>query len=168
MHAGAPVIDNLPTPPPDPPAPSPDPSCKPTHTVASGDTLFGIANRYKVNYLTLVSVNPQITNPDLIFPGQAVTVPCLPPTTCARNYIVQSGDTLWAIGNRNGQGLQAMLDANPQFIDPNMIYPGDLVFIPPCSTTKPIEPVRRVQAARLACTAVSTSYTTVPGDSLYR
>lgn len=46
-----------------------------THTVAPGDTLWKIAKRYEVGLSEIKSANPQIKNYDLIYPGQAITVP---------------------------------------------------------------------------------------------
>ena len=48
-----------------------------THTVVSGDTLWKIAVKYQVGTSEIISANPQIKNPDLIYPGQAVTIPTL-------------------------------------------------------------------------------------------
>lgn len=44
------------------------------YTVVSGDTLSKIAARFGLDLQTLLAQNPQITNPDLIFPGQEVNV----------------------------------------------------------------------------------------------
>ena len=52
------------------PKPEPKPASKPanvggkeiTHTVASGETFFGIASRYNLSTETLRSLNPQLTN----------------------------------------------------------------------------------------------------------
>ena len=49
-----------------------------THTVQSGDTLWGIAKKYYGNgdqYTKIVSANPGIKNPNLIYPGQIFTIP---------------------------------------------------------------------------------------------
>lgn len=46
-----------------------------THTVASGDTLWKIANRYEVGLSEIKSANPQIKNFDLIYPGQSINIP---------------------------------------------------------------------------------------------
>lgn len=52
------------------PAPAPR-----TVTVRSGDTLTGIAERHGVSLASVVERNPQIKDPDRIYPGQVVTLP---------------------------------------------------------------------------------------------
>lgn len=46
-----------------------------THTVKSGDTLWAIARANGVPLKSLIAANPQIANPNLIYPGQKVNVP---------------------------------------------------------------------------------------------
>ena len=45
-----------------------------TYTVAYGDTLSEIAARYSMTLSELLSLNPQISNPNLIYAGQVITV----------------------------------------------------------------------------------------------
>ncbi len=45
-------------------------------------------------------------------------------------YIVQRGDTLWGIADRNGTTLGALLKANPQIRNPNEIAAGEWVALP--------------------------------------
>jgi len=45
-------------------------------------------------------------------------------------YIVVKGDTLWGIAKRYGVTLAALIRANPQIRNPNLIHPGDEVNIP--------------------------------------
>ena len=42
-------------------------------------------------------------------------------------YTVKKGDTLWGIAKRCGVTLTALIEANPQIKNPNLIYPGDRV-----------------------------------------
>lgn len=45
-------------------------------------------------------------------------------------YLVRKGDTLWGIAKRHSVTLTALISANPQIKNPNLIYPGDRVNIP--------------------------------------
>lgn len=54
------------------------------HTVVPGDTLWAIARANGVPLQQLIEANPQIQNPDLIFPGQRINIPAggtRPPST---------------------------------------------------------------------------------------
>ncbi len=55
---------------------------------------------------------------------------CAVQVFAAQVHTVQSGDTLWKIAVRYHVGLSELVAANPQFADPNWIYPGDSVTIP--------------------------------------
>ncbi|RAK82800.1 chitinase [Aspergillus fijiensis CBS 313.89] len=46
-----------------------------TYTIASGDTLWKIAQDHGVTLDALKAANPQLTNPDLIYPGQELQIP---------------------------------------------------------------------------------------------
>lgn len=45
------------------------------HTVQPGDTMWKIAVRYEVGTAEIIKANPQIENPDLIYPGESLTIP---------------------------------------------------------------------------------------------
>jgi len=46
-----------------------------TYTVVKGDSLWKISVRYELGLDEIISANPQIKNPDLIYPGDKITVP---------------------------------------------------------------------------------------------
>ena len=46
-----------------------------THTVVSGDTMWRVAVKYEVGLAELSAANPQIANPNLIYPGQILHIP---------------------------------------------------------------------------------------------
>lgn len=45
-----------------------------TYTVMPGDTMWHIATKHGIGVNELLTANPQITNPNLIFPGQIINV----------------------------------------------------------------------------------------------
>ena len=51
------------------------PSNETRHTVVRGDTLYSIARRHDVSLQRLIAANPQIANPNRIYPGQTVVIP---------------------------------------------------------------------------------------------
>ena len=51
-----------------------------THTVAKGDTMWKLAVKYQVGTSEIIEANPQISNPNLIYPGQILTIPQLDPS----------------------------------------------------------------------------------------
>jgi len=93
------------------------------YTVQSGDTLWGIGQKYGVDYQTIASYNG-IENPSLIYRGQVIKVP-LEKTV----YTVQSGDTLWGIGQKYGVNYEKIANYNG-IENPYLIYPGQQIIIP--------------------------------------
>jgi LysM repeat protein len=57
------------------PVPTSAPGTTTTYTVVAGDTLFRIAVRFNTTVARLLTLNPNITNPSLIYVGQRITVP---------------------------------------------------------------------------------------------
>lgn len=45
------------------------------HTVAPGDTMWKLAVRYQVGAGEIIAANPQVQNPNLIYPGQVLSIP---------------------------------------------------------------------------------------------
>nr|WP_161603253.1 SafA/ExsA family spore coat assembly protein [Halalkalibacterium ligniniphilum] len=45
------------------------------HIVQKGDTLWKLANKYKVNFEQLKAANTQLSNPDMIMPGMKIKIP---------------------------------------------------------------------------------------------
>jgi uncharacterized YkwD family protein/spore coat assembly protein SafA len=65
---------------------------------------------------------------------------CIPSVSFAQQiYTVQQGDSLWKIAVRYQVGISEIIAANPQFKNPNLIYPGQKVNIPNLNATKSIE-----------------------------
>ena len=105
------------------------------YIVARGDTLKGLAVRFDTTVEALLAANPSITNPNVIYEGQQLKVyvsqtPPPPPPPSGQIYYVQSGDTLRKIAAKFYTTVDALLKANPQISNPNVIYVGQAISIP--------------------------------------
>ncbi len=103
------------------------------YTVRSGDTLFFIARRNNISLQSLLDANPQLTDPNTIFPGQIICIPMVRPDVPCPNgqiYRVVRGDTMFEIARRHGMSLETLIRANPQIADPNRIFSGQEICIP--------------------------------------
>lgn len=151
-------------------------SCGDTYTVQHGDYLKLIANYCGVSYTDILYANPQIGNPNWIYPGQIIRLvsgASIPdtstPTSTSGTYVVQWGDTLSQIARNYGVSLQAMLDVNPQIQYSWLIYTGQVINLPSGSTSGsststgyPYDPYYGYYSRRIT---ISTRYV-APGGSI--
>jgi spore coat assembly protein SafA len=123
------------------PGPAPAPVIPPVaecpggqiYRVVCGDTMFKIAQRFGVDLDTLIQANPQISDPNWIYPGQEICIPgagAPPPCGDGVTYTVKAGDTLFNIARQYGVMLSDLIAANPQISDPDRIFPGQVICIP--------------------------------------
>ncbi|MGW3177747.1 LysM peptidoglycan-binding domain-containing protein [Kitasatospora sp. NPDC001119] len=167
-------------------APVPQPPATRTITVRRGMTLGGIVVALGTTVAGLLSLNPQIENPDRITEGQQITVPAASPASGstpdaatadptvppapdqaeqpvpvpdplptpaprAATHTVAVGDTLSAVATRYDVGLDAVVNANPQLLDPDRIEAGQVISLPTATTGASAPP----------------THTVVPGDTLW-
>jgi LysM repeat protein len=83
-----------------------------------------IAGRLGITLPTLVKLNPQVTNINLIYPGQKLHIP-----DDVSTYIVARGDTLKKIADQFGTTWQALMALNPEVKNANLIYVGQVIKI---------------------------------------
>lgn len=58
------------------------------YSVRIGDSLWKICQKYEVGASELLSVNPQITNPDMIYPNQVIKIPDLSEVKALEKQVV--------------------------------------------------------------------------------
>ncbi|MFS0862811.1 LysM peptidoglycan-binding domain-containing protein [Fredinandcohnia sp. 179-A 10B2 NHS] len=101
------------------------------YIVQAGDTLFGIANRYKSSIQSIIGANI-ICNPNYIFIGQPLIIPNpevdLPKAGGSPYYVVNVGDSLWCLASQFSQSIQVVAEAN-QIKNINQIYVGQELLI---------------------------------------
>jgi nucleoid-associated protein YgaU len=133
-----PGITAPPSPPPLVPAPPAPMPAAMTYRVVRGDSLWKIAARFYGDprrYPEIAAAN-RIRNPDLIFPGQLLTIPDVPgapsPESGSMTYRVQPGDTLWDIARAfygDPRRYPEIAAAN-RIPDPDLIFPNQVLVIP--------------------------------------
>ncbi|MEH7384838.1 LysM peptidoglycan-binding domain-containing protein [Bacillus sp. JJ1521] len=122
---------------------------KVTHTVTSGDTLYGIAKQYNLTVSQLKQIN-HLTG-DMIYPGQTLLVGEVPPPKTTSAYTVTRGDTLYSIANSYNMSVDQLKQLNN--LTSNTIQVGQSLKV---VGTAPQSTQIQVQ-----------TYTVQPGDSLY-
>ncbi|MGC1207480.1 MAG: LysM peptidoglycan-binding domain-containing protein [Ornithinimicrobium sp.] len=152
-----------------------------TVTVRPGDTLSGIAAKYKVSVASLARAN-SITNTRLIYPGQRLVIDASASSsgstsakstsakaststsssskTSAKSptsVTVRSGDTLSGIAAKYGVSLAALQAANPD-VEPRRLWVGTSVRLPGTGT---------ISAASARKTTKTSSRSTSPRTSPY-
>jgi uncharacterized protein (TIGR02594 family) len=99
-----------------------------SYEVQHGDSLQKIAADHGVSLKSLLAANPQVRNPDVIYPGSKLH---LPESTAPSRYTVKSGDTLQHVAADHGLTLKSLLAANPQVKNADLIHVGDALNLPP-------------------------------------
>jgi LysM repeat protein len=108
-----------------------------THLVRSGETVSGIAGRYGLSTVSILSANG-LGWSTLIHPGQTLVLPgssapaavsATTPAATVATHTIAKGDTIEAIAERHGVRQQALLDANGLTWS-SIIYPGSTLRIP--------------------------------------
>ncbi|MEL7565468.1 MAG: SafA/ExsA family spore coat assembly protein [Dehalobacterium sp.] len=59
------------------------------YIVQSGDSMWKIAVKYQIGVSEIIQANHQISNPDLIYPGQKIIIPALDQTKSQENEVIR-------------------------------------------------------------------------------
>jgi LysM repeat protein len=97
------------------------------YTVERGDTLGGIARDHEVSLSDLIEAN-DITNANLIYPGQVLVIPG-EDTQPDITHVVERGDTLARIASTYGASISILVETNA-IRNPNLIRIGQNILIP--------------------------------------
>jgi LysM repeat protein len=163
-----------------------------THTVVSGETLWGIATKYKITVAELKSANGLAS--DTIAVGQVLKIPAPTqsapaapvapakpvtpaPAPKATTYTVQHGDTLWHISQTEGVSVDDLKKFNNLSdnvisvgqvlrLTSDAVVPAKPVVAPAPAPTAPVvaPPVAPVTPAKPVETTPAPAVTTVPSN----
>ncbi len=131
------------------------------HVVRRGETLSSIAARYGTTTQAIVQANG-LLNPNFIYAGQRLTIPGRGSSGAAsssggRAYIVQRGDTLFAVASRHGTTVAALMQANG--LSSSVIYVGQRLAIPGAGSSG-------AASSGAASSSGGRTYTVQRGDTL--
>ena len=98
------------------------------YTVRRGDNLWNISRKYGTTVQEIAQLN-NISNPNLIFPGQRLKIPkASNVSNKSVYYTVRRGDSLWRISRLYGVSVRYLANLN-NIRNPNLIYVGQILKI---------------------------------------
>ena len=97
------------------------------YTVQRGDTLSEIARDHDVSLSDVIELN-ELSNADLIRPGQVILIPGVD-GSLEQVHVVAQGESLSKIASIYGASASAIADAN-SMPNPDLIRPGQEILIP--------------------------------------
>ncbi len=132
---------------------------KQTYKVAKGDSLGGIASKYKVSLSDLRKWN-DLSSKSTIHPGQTLVVYSKPgeepasskaaaeePKAEKKSYKVAKGDTLGSIASKHGVSVSKLREWNNIKKDSSLKAGAELVLFAPEKSAKPEEPAAKTDSA---------------------
>lgn len=131
-----------------------------THNVVRGETLSSIASRYGLSTDDLVKANPQLRNPDLIYPKDLIHIPAAGSDNAVngtRTHTVHAGETLSEIGKQYGVSASAIAEAN-HIRNPDLIYPKDQLLIPARSRSSEDQPTTNTPTPQTSSPTTSGTF----------
>ena len=138
------------------------------YVVQTGDTLYQISVKFGVSMADIMAANG-IANSNLIYVGQRLVIPSTSTGTGTSGsgtgsvYVVQTGDTLYKISVKFGVSMANIMSANG-LTNPNIVYVGQRLMIPPAGGAAAPTPVPATPGA--AATPVAT-LTPIPTGTTY-
>ncbi|HSM55836.1 MAG TPA: LysM peptidoglycan-binding domain-containing protein [Candidatus Sulfomarinibacteraceae bacterium] len=123
----APAQEGNETPEPTPSAPTPDDGVPRVHVVQEGENLTSIAALYDITVQELMVVNG-LSEDDIIFPGQRLTIPGAEGDVVAATYTVQVGDTLASIAAMFNTSAAEIAETN-RLVSPDALYAGQILSV---------------------------------------
>jgi membrane-bound lytic murein transglycosylase D len=102
------------------------------HTVRRGENFYRIAMNYGISLASLLEANGISAKDSHLMAGQKLIIPAARPAATGKTrgvYVVQHGDTLYSLAQRNKVSLDKLLRMNS--LDPDVvILPGQEILLP--------------------------------------
>ena len=146
-----------------------------THTVSKGQTLYSIARMYEVTVDEIIALNPECAQKlaigyKLKIAQKKKSADATAPSSDKRYHTIQSGETLYRLGQMYGITPQAICAANPG-LSINNFRTGEVILIPAAAQAPeqpaavPEQPKEEEKSA--ATTDIRTTHKVEKGETLY-
>jgi LysM repeat protein len=141
-----------------------------SYVVRAGDTISAIAGRDGLRTVDVLTWNG-LSWRSVIYPGQTLRLlapaaspaPAATPAPAAATHTVVAGDTVYAIANKYGTSVDAVLAANG-LTRASIIYPGQKLAVSGASAPAAVAPAA---AETPAATGATRTHTVVAGDTVF-
>jgi spore germination protein len=94
------------------------------HVVKSGESVYSIAQKYRVPEQKIISDN-ELVRPDQLVVGQTLVI-----IEGNRSHRVRPGESLYSIAMDYEVSVSALIAANPQISNPSVLSAGQVIVIP--------------------------------------
>jgi LysM repeat protein len=146
-----------------------------THTVSKGQTLYSIARMYEVTVDEIIALNPECAQKlaigyKLKIAQKKKSADATAPNSDKRYHTIQSGETLYRLGQMYGITPQAICAANPG-LSINNFRTGEVILIP-AAAQAPAQPAAvpeqpKEEEKSAATTDIRTTHKVEKGETLY-
>ena len=147
----------------------------PSHVVQPGDTVAGIAGRFGLRTVDVLSWNG-LSWRSVIYPGQTLALvppavaaaaapPVVPAAAPTATHQVVAGDTVFAIARKYGTTVDAVLSANG-LTRASVIFPGQSLAVAGSAPVQAV-PAPATAPAVAVVAAPAAAHTVVAGDTLF-
>ena len=146
-----------------------------THTVSKGQTLYSIARMYEVTVDEIIALNPECAQKlaigyKLKIAQKEKSADATAPSSDKRYHTIQSGETLYRLGQMYGITPQAICAANPG-LSINNFRTGEVILIP-AAAQAPAQPAAvpeqpKEEEKSAATTDIRTTHKVEKGETLY-
>lgn len=128
------------------------------YTVKSGDTLWGISDKYNISVSQLLNWNGLNSNEIHVGQNLKVSNNETSNNVVSTTYTVKSGDTLWGIATKHNVTVQQLMTVNK--LSTSTVFVGQKLVISQSSITTPSNP-------GTTSPTVTQTYTVKAGDTLW-
>eukprot|EP01026_Neomeris_dumetosa_P068331 TRINITY_DN6688_c0_g2_i1.p1 TRINITY_DN6688_c0_g2~~TRINITY_DN6688_c0_g2_i1.p1 ORF type:complete len:382 (+),score=21.56 TRINITY_DN6688_c0_g2_i1:228-1373(+) len=98
------------------------------HVIREGENVKKIANMCMIEVADIMAQNKKVVSPEFFRPGDCISIPIQ--KSIPRLYVARRGESISSIAHRNSLTLGRLLKANPDVVESDVTFHGQLLRIP--------------------------------------